>query len=599
MSTLTISTPASNAISPINNGIDSINTNTKSTEAINFGNLLNVKKESVIPRQSLEQDNAIRPPRASKNKNKTQDRQSEKLPEPLPSYVPVTTTQQNPLNSKKLAESSESPLAVKNPKSEPTPKPREVVEPAQPDQGAIDAKPITDRTPKPAEQIYPQDAKNTDETNIDIQASLASSLIIGTVTGSLNVPNQTNGPVTDTQTTITSVDQTNLSTMLGNLQSRLQTLKDSVLASYNGNTLTNDVTAVEVTDALTKLQQDIATFPQASLVSSLPNRDKELVAATAVPIEASLIAKQSTDDVNPVITTLPEQDGILLLDKMESALSEMKEKISQLKTALAQEVNPTQKTEVASVPTNLTDSVDVAKTPEITADLQANAIAKTQEPPSHLIAKNTNSNDQGLVSSSAFLAISNPVAASTAKDFNSNSSDQQQSPAQDIYLASTSSSAKQPTDTVSGFAKSLNKASSESLVQQVAYQVKTAVKDGSSQINIVLNPEELGTLEIKLHVKADGKTDVLITVDNRTTLDMLKNDASNLTKALSDAGLSANNNSLSFNLRDGQQQGQSGKTNPGFAYNGANNNEADEAARSWQAEKNYVVNLKRGLDIKI
>ncbi len=88
--------------------------------------------------------------------------------------------------------------------------------------------------------------------------------------------------------------------------------------------------------------------------------------------------------------------------------------------------------------------------------------------------------------------------------------------------------------------------------------VKTALGDGSSKISIQLSPPDLGKLDVKLTVSADGKTSgIMITASNNDTLNLLKQDTQGLTRALNDTGLNTDNGSLNFSLGGGQQnQGQ-------------------------------------------
>jgi len=159
-----------------------------------------------------------------------------------------------------------------------------------------------------------------------------------------------------------------------------------------------------------------------------------------------------------------------------------------------------------------------------------------------------------------------------------------------------------PADTASDstFAKALNKASATPILQQVAFQIKTAAADGSSKINIQLNPEELGKLEIRIHVGADGKTGVTVTADNKDTLSLLQRDSSGLSRALQDAGLQTDSGSLSFNLRGGQQeqQGQGGNQQAASTYQKFQPEEEADAAIN-VITRSYVVNLADGLDIQI
>jgi flagellar hook-length control protein FliK len=101
------------------------------------------------------------------------------------------------------------------------------------------------------------------------------------------------------------------------------------------------------------------------------------------------------------------------------------------------------------------------------------------------------------------------------------------------------------------------------VAEQVAINVHQAVKSGTDHIQIQLQPADLGTIDVKLNVNHDGRVTVVVSADRSDTLNLLQQDAGSLTQALRDAGLQADNSSLSFNLRGGfqfQQQQSAGSS---------------------------------------
>ncbi|WP_085884570.1 flagellar hook-length control protein FliK [Oceanibacterium hippocampi] len=82
--------------------------------------------------------------------------------------------------------------------------------------------------------------------------------------------------------------------------------------------------------------------------------------------------------------------------------------------------------------------------------------------------------------------------------------------------------------------------------QQLAVSISQAVHDGKDRIRIQLHPAELGRVDIKLELSHDGRVSAVIAADRPETLDLLQRDARALERALSDAGLKADSNSLSF-----------------------------------------------------
>jgi flagellar hook-length control protein FliK len=151
------------------------------------------------------------------------------------------------------------------------------------------------------------------------------------------------------------------------------------------------------------------------------------------------------------------------------------------------------------------------------------------------------------------------------------------------------------------FSSFLNRTTQTPVVEQVAFQVKTALGSGNSKITIQLHPEDLGKLDITLDVDSKGKTGVTITTDNKHTLDLLQRDSQGLQKALADAGLKADTGSLSFNLRGGQQEGQGqNQSQAASQYRKSQPDEPQpENLNIASVTRSYVINLPDGLDIKI
>lgn len=90
--------------------------------------------------------------------------------------------------------------------------------------------------------------------------------------------------------------------------------------------------------------------------------------------------------------------------------------------------------------------------------------------------------------------------------------------------------------------------------EQVQVAVKQASKDGIDRIMIQLQPEELGRIDVRLDMHADGRAHIVFTVDKADTFEQLQRDARVLEKALQDAGVQADAGSMEFNLRQHAQQ---------------------------------------------
>lgn len=148
--------------------------------------------------------------------------------------------------------------------------------------------------------------------------------------------------------------------------------------------------------------------------------------------------------------------------------------------------------------------------------------------------------------------------------------------------------------------------------EQVVVHIQKALAEGGSKMEIQLQPHTLGKVEVRIDTDHDGNSHVTVTVERRDTLEMLQRDARGLERALSDAGLKADSNSLSFNLRggDGQQQQaqadhQERGNKPAFDLNGTADADMEEKltenemALTYSAGKAYRLNIDRGVDISV
>ena len=93
----------------------------------------------------------------------------------------------------------------------------------------------------------------------------------------------------------------------------------------------------------------------------------------------------------------------------------------------------------------------------------------------------------------------------------------------------------------------------------LAISVAARSLGGAKQFDIRLDPPELGRVEVRLSIDASGKTQAHMTADQPQTLELLQKDATNLTRALRDAGLDVSQNGLNFSLK-GQGQNNGGQS---------------------------------------
>jgi flagellar hook-length control protein FliK len=90
-------------------------------------------------------------------------------------------------------------------------------------------------------------------------------------------------------------------------------------------------------------------------------------------------------------------------------------------------------------------------------------------------------------------------------------------------------------------------------------EIASHAQAGHRSFEIRLDPAELGKIDIRLDISRDGQALTHIAVEKPETLDLLRQDARALERALSDAGLDARRGSLSFSLGDGGAGAQNGR----------------------------------------
>lgn len=90
---------------------------------------------------------------------------------------------------------------------------------------------------------------------------------------------------------------------------------------------------------------------------------------------------------------------------------------------------------------------------------------------------------------------------------------------------------------------------------QIAMQLSRAAAEGQNRMSIQLQPAELGRVDVRLEVAADGKVMTIVAAERAETLDLLQRDQRNLEKALQDAGMNADAEGFTFLLDRGQDDG--------------------------------------------
>jgi flagellar hook-length control protein FliK len=141
-------------------------------------------------------------------------------------------------------------------------------------------------------------------------------------------------------------------------------------------------------------------------------------------------------------------------------------------------------------------------------------------------------------------------------------------------------------------------------LDQIKVQLSKSLKDGADTLSLQLHPTDLGRVDVKLEMQ-NGQVKAMVTADRPETLQMLKNDASTLQQSLSNAGLSTDANSLSFELRGEQQQQREQRQTAQNSANGFSNDdetsedELADAALASAAAARQVTGGGSGIDIKV
>ena len=86
-------------------------------------------------------------------------------------------------------------------------------------------------------------------------------------------------------------------------------------------------------------------------------------------------------------------------------------------------------------------------------------------------------------------------------------------------------------------------------VAGLAVAIAAQAQAGKSRFEIRLDPPELGRIHVRLDIDRDGNVASRLVVERQDTLDLLRRDASQLERALQQAGLKTSDNALEFSLR--------------------------------------------------
>lgn len=100
-------------------------------------------------------------------------------------------------------------------------------------------------------------------------------------------------------------------------------------------------------------------------------------------------------------------------------------------------------------------------------------------------------------------------------------------------------------------------------INDLPLEIGMRMLEGAREIKIVLSPESLGEISIKLDIAPDSSISANFTTDNPATLALLMQDGAALKKSLEQTSISSSSATLQFSLsRDGQQNSNPHDRNP-------------------------------------
>lgn len=124
--------------------------------------------------------------------------------------------------------------------------------------------------------------------------------------------------------------------------------------------------------------------------------------------------------------------------------------------------------------------------------------------------------------------------------------------------------------------------------RDMGVEIARTVAAGREEVRIRLDPAEMGRIDVRLHFDRDGSLRAVVAADSPAALEMLRREAGDLTRALSDAGVRADPQSFRFDSRNpdagsswqrGQQSSDGRGAQGGLAQGGSDAGDDQPAYR--------------------
>ncbi len=120
--------------------------------------------------------------------------------------------------------------------------------------------------------------------------------------------------------------------------------------------------------------------------------------------------------------------------------------------------------------------------------------------------------------------------------------------------------------------------------RDMGIEIARRVASGGDELVVRLSPQDLGRIEVRMSFDEGGSLRAVLTAESQTALDMLRREAGDLGRALADAGVRADTQSLKFGSREGesgssswQRQQQDGGRRDGERHPDQHPADTDEA----------------------
>ena len=158
----------------------------------------------------------------------------------------------------------------------------------------------------------------------------------------------------------------------------------------------------------------------------------------------------------------------------------------------------------------------------------------------------------------------------------------------DPALIETSSSSKSSAPAAAAQARSLPNGAAAALGNQVAFKLLERFDGKTSKFEIRLDPAELGKVNVKIEVDGDGRIQAVLAAQDSSAADALNRNLRQLENALTQAGLSLDENGLRVEI-DARSQSDTSSAQKDGTSNGSGQADVSADAETAQAEANASI----------